>query len=186
MERGAPCANRQESRPHPLPSRRILTRPLPLALFSTHSRASGEYAQADGATNRGGAAGPLRALGGGSGSGGGSGGGPAESGRTAALAAPSAAALAPLPLSASASPSPPPTPPAPAPTPMGVVDSAAILAPVAGDMEAMNANLRAVVGDRHPMLVAAAEQIFGAGGKRLRPALVFLVARATADMMGLR
>ena len=82
---------------------------------------------------------------------------------------------------------PPPPPSLPSPsTPSGVVDSAAILAPVAEDMEAMNANLRAVVGDRHPMLVAAAEQIFGAGGKRLRPALVFLVARATADMMGLR
>eukprot|EP00850_Spirogloea_muscicola_P005902 SM000027S09683 [mRNA] locus=s27:774363:776257:+ [translate_table: standard] len=30
----------------------------------------------------------------------------------------------------------------------------------------------------------AAEQIFGAGGKRLRPALVLLVARATADLCG--
>ncbi|KAK9085596.1 hypothetical protein Sjap_026007 [Stephania japonica] len=31
-----------------------------------------------------------------------------------------------------------------------------------------------------------AEQIFGAGGKRLRPALVFLVSRATADLANLK
>jgi hypothetical protein len=141
--------------------------------------------------NRGGAAGPrggagpLRAvspLGGGPESVGGGASGP----RTSALAAPAAALAPPAP---PRTPSPPASPPAPASTAMassGVVDSAAILAPVAADMEAMNANLRAVVGDRHPMLVAAAEQIFGAGGKRLRPALVFLVARATAELMGLR
>ncbi|CAN1335516.1 Solanesyl diphosphate synthase 1, chloroplastic [Linum perenne] len=32
--------------------------------------------------------------------------------------------------------------------------------------------------------MSAAEQIFGAGGKRMRPALVFLVSRATAQMSG--
>ena len=51
------------------------------------------------------------------------------------------------------------------------------------DMDLMNANLRDVVGNRHPLLVQAAEQIFGAGGKKLRPALVFLVARATSELM---
>ncbi len=51
------------------------------------------------------------------------------------------------------------------------------------DMDLMNANLRSVVGKRHPLLVQAAEQIFGAGGKKLRPALVFLVARATSELM---
>jgi len=61
-----------------------------------------------------------------------------------------------------------------------------IVAPVAGDMEQMNRNLRTVVGSRHPMLVAAADQIFGAGGKKLRPMVVFLVARATAELGGLR
>jgi hypothetical protein len=66
------------------------------------------------------------------------------------------------------------------------VSSEAILAPVKSDMETMNANLRNVVGNRHPMLMAAADQIFGAGGKKLRPAIVFLVARATAELMGLR
>lgn len=61
-----------------------------------------------------------------------------------------------------------------------------IVAPVAVDMEQMNRNLRNVVGSRHPMLVAAADQIFGAGGKKLRPMVVFLVARATAELAGMR
>lgn len=33
--------------------------------------------------------------------------------------------------------------------------------------------------------MAAAEQIFSAGGKRLRPAMVFLVSKATAQLAGL-
>lgn len=57
-----------------------------------------------------------------------------------------------------------------------------IVAPVRGDLEQMNTNLRNVVGDRHPMLRAAADQIFGAGGKKLRPVIVFLMARATATL----
>lgn len=61
----------------------------------------------------------------------------------------------------------------------------AIMAPVASDLTALNENLRNVVGERHPMLRAAADQIFGAGGKKLRPVMVFLVARATAQLQGL-
>jgi len=38
------------------------------------------------------------------------------------------------------------------------------------------------VGGRHPMLMAAADQIFRAGGKRVRPALVLLVATAVEQM----
>ncbi|GAB4846684.1 sporulation-specific protein 2 [Ancistrocladus abbreviatus] len=34
--------------------------------------------------------------------------------------------------------------------------------------------------------MSAAKQIFGAGGKRMRPALVFLVSRATAELVGLK
>ncbi|MCI15849.1 solanesyl diphosphate synthase 2 chloroplastic-like, partial [Trifolium medium] len=37
----------------------------------------------------------------------------------------------------------------------------------------------------NPVLISAAEQIFSAGGKRMRPALVFLVSRATAELHGL-
>jgi geranylgeranyl pyrophosphate synthase len=34
--------------------------------------------------------------------------------------------------------------------------------------------------------MSAAEQIFGAGGKRMRPALVFLLSRATVEVVGLK
>lgn len=61
-----------------------------------------------------------------------------------------------------------------------------ISAPVVDDMVQMNSNLRHIVGDRSPMLMAAADQIFGAGGKKLRPMIVFLVARATAHMAGMK
>jgi all-trans-nonaprenyl-diphosphate synthase len=40
-------------------------------------------------------------------------------------------------------------------------------------------NLKQLVGNRHPILYAAAEHLFGAGGKHLRPAIVLLVSRAT-------
>lgn len=63
---------------------------------------------------------------------------------------------------------------------------ATIVAPVQEDMVQMNKNLKSVVGDRHPMLMAAAEQIFGAGGKKLRPLVVFLVAHSTAQLMGMK
>lgn len=43
-----------------------------------------------------------------------------------------------------------------------------------------------IVGSENPVLMSAAEQIFGAGGKRVRPALVFLVSRATAAISGLK
>jgi len=62
-------------------------------------------------------------------------------------------------------------------------DIAQITAPVAEDMEQLRLNLRDIIGRKNPLLLAAADQIFGAGGKRLRPVLVFLVARATAELM---
>ncbi|CAI9088905.1 OLC1v1023361C1 [Oldenlandia corymbosa var. corymbosa] len=43
-----------------------------------------------------------------------------------------------------------------------------------------------IVGAENPVLMSAAQQIFGAGGKRMRPALVFLVSRATAEIAGLK
>jgi all-trans-nonaprenyl-diphosphate synthase len=64
-------------------------------------------------------------------------------------------------------------------------DIAQITAPVADDMEQMRMNLRDIIGRKNPLLLAAADQIFGAGGKRLRPVLVFLVARATAKLQGM-
>lgn len=68
-----------------------------------------------------------------------------------------------------------------APVTMGQVS-----APVVEDMDICRQNLLNVVGERHPMLLAAANQIFSAGGKRLRPLIVLLVARATFPLTGLR
>ncbi|XP_074319226.1 solanesyl diphosphate synthase 1, chloroplastic-like [Silene latifolia] len=57
---------------------------------------------------------------------------------------------------------------------------------VADDLLTLNKNLQTIVGAENPVLMSAAEQIFGAGGKRMRPALVFLVSRATAQLAGLK
>ncbi|KAG2676286.1 hypothetical protein I3760_12G045900 [Carya illinoinensis] len=57
---------------------------------------------------------------------------------------------------------------------------------VAEDLGTLNQNLQNIVGAENPLLMSAAEQIFGAGGKRMRPALVFLVSRATAELVGLK
>ncbi|KAL2476472.1 Solanesyl diphosphate synthase 2 [Abeliophyllum distichum] len=57
---------------------------------------------------------------------------------------------------------------------------------VAEDLQTLNKNLQSIVGAENPVLMSAAEQIFGAGGKRTRPALVFLVSRATAEIIGLK
>ena len=55
----------------------------------------------------------------------------------------------------------------------------ALRAPVQREVQEVQEALRDVVGKRHPMMLAAAEQIFGAGGKRVRPLICLLVARAT-------
>jgi all-trans-nonaprenyl-diphosphate synthase len=54
-----------------------------------------------------------------------------------------------------------------------------LFAPVEADLEVLTENLKNLVGARHPILHAAAEHLFGAGGKRVRPAIVLLVARVT-------
>ncbi|KAF3794764.1 putative solanesyl-diphosphate synthase 3 [Nymphaea thermarum] len=66
------------------------------------------------------------------------------------------------------------------------VSMSSLLAAVADDLRMLNENLQSIVGAENPMLMSAAEQIFGAGGKRMRPALVFLVSRATSQMTGLK
>ncbi|XP_072955040.1 solanesyl-diphosphate synthase 2, chloroplastic-like [Typha angustifolia] len=68
----------------------------------------------------------------------------------------------------------------------GHVSLSLLLEVVADDLQKLNENLKSIVGAENPVLVSAAEQIFGAGGKRLRPALVFLVSRATAQFAGLK
>ena len=54
-----------------------------------------------------------------------------------------------------------------------------LFAPVEADLQILADNLKQLVGNRHPILYAAAEHLFGAGGKRIRPAIVLLISRAT-------
>ena len=53
-----------------------------------------------------------------------------------------------------------------------------LFAPVEADLDLLTDNLKNLVGARHKILYAAAEHLFGAGGKRIRPAIVLLLARA--------
>jgi all-trans-nonaprenyl-diphosphate synthase len=50
-----------------------------------------------------------------------------------------------------------------------------VFTPVEADLQVLTENLKNLVGARHPILYAAAEHLFGAGGKRLRPAIVLLI-----------
>lgn len=54
-----------------------------------------------------------------------------------------------------------------------------LFSPVEADLCLLAENLKNLVGARHPILYAAAEHLFGAGGKRVRPAVVLLISRAT-------
>ncbi|MEH2053861.1 solanesyl diphosphate synthase [Nostoc sp.] len=54
-----------------------------------------------------------------------------------------------------------------------------LFTPVEADLRLLADNLKQLVGNRHPILFAAAEYLFGAGGKRIRPAIVLLISRAT-------
>ncbi len=56
-----------------------------------------------------------------------------------------------------------------------------LLAPVENDLNILTDNLKQLIGARHPILGAAAEHLFEAGGKRIRPAIVLLVSRATTS-----
>jgi all-trans-nonaprenyl-diphosphate synthase len=59
-----------------------------------------------------------------------------------------------------------------------VATVAELLLPVEADLDALLADLRSLIGAGHPILQAAAEHLFAAGGKRLRPGLVLLISRA--------
>nr|YP_009243844.1 prenyl transferase [Sporolithon durum]AMK96086.1 prenyl transferase [Sporolithon durum] len=47
------------------------------------------------------------------------------------------------------------------------------------DLKILDSNLKKMIGARHPILYAAAEHLFDAGGKKIRPAIVLLVSKAT-------
>jgi all-trans-nonaprenyl-diphosphate synthase len=59
-----------------------------------------------------------------------------------------------------------------------VATVAELLQPVEADLDTMLADLRSLIGAGHPILQAAAEHLFAAGGKRLRPGIVLLLSRA--------
>lgn len=54
-----------------------------------------------------------------------------------------------------------------------------LFAPVEADLCELTENLKNLIGASHPLLYAAAEHLFGARGKRMRPAIVLLISRAT-------
>lgn len=60
-----------------------------------------------------------------------------------------------------------------------MTSATSLFSPVEADLRILSENLIQLVGTRHPKLFAAAQHLFGAGGKRLRPAIVLLVSRAT-------
>jgi all-trans-nonaprenyl-diphosphate synthase len=60
-----------------------------------------------------------------------------------------------------------------------MTSATSLFSPVEADLRLLTDNLKQLVGARHPILYAAAEHLFGAGGKRVRPAIVLLIARAT-------
>jgi len=60
-----------------------------------------------------------------------------------------------------------------------MTSATSLFAPVDADLSVLTENLKNLIGARHPILYAAAEHLFGAKGKRVRPAIVLLVSRAT-------
>jgi len=60
-----------------------------------------------------------------------------------------------------------------------MTSATSLFSPIEADLCLLSENLIQLVGKRHPILSAAAEHLFGAGGKRLRPAIVLLISRAT-------
>ncbi len=63
-----------------------------------------------------------------------------------------------------------------------MTSATSLFSPVEADLLILTENLKNLIGARHPILYAAAEHLFDAKGKRVRPAIVLLVSRAT--MMG--
>lgn len=60
-----------------------------------------------------------------------------------------------------------------------MTSATSLFSPVEADLRELTDNLKQLVGSRHPILYLAAEHLFGAGGKRVRPAIVLLISRAT-------
>nr|QCI07136.1 Prenyl transferase [Hypnea pannosa] len=54
-----------------------------------------------------------------------------------------------------------------------------MLLPIYKELLHLDKNLKKMIGAKNPILYAAAEHLFDAGGKRIRPAIVLLVAKVT-------
>jgi all-trans-nonaprenyl-diphosphate synthase len=70
-----------------------------------------------------------------------------------------------------------------------MTSATSLFSPVEVDLRLLSDNLKQLVskhfvGDRHPILSAAAEHLFDAGGKRVRPAIILLISRAMMVMQG--
>ena len=63
-----------------------------------------------------------------------------------------------------------------------MTSSTVLFSPVEADLQLLSDNLKKLVGARHPILYAAAEHLFSAKGKRVRPAIVLLISRALAEI----
>lgn len=48
------------------------------------------------------------------------------------------------------------------------------------ELKTVNSNLGTMAGPRHPILYAAADHLFQAGGKRIRPSIILLIGKATS------
>lgn len=51
--------------------------------------------------------------------------------------------------------------------------------PIKNELVILDTNLKKMIGAKNPILYAAAKHLFYAGGKRIRPAIVLLIAKAT-------
>ena len=60
-----------------------------------------------------------------------------------------------------------------------MTSATSLFSPVEADLDVLTENLKSLIGAKHPVLFAAAEHLFGTRGKRVRPAIVLLAARAT-------
>ena len=61
-----------------------------------------------------------------------------------------------------------------------------LLQPVENDLDDLILELKNLIGAGHPILQAAAEHLFSAGGKRLRPGIVLLISRAISPEINLK
>ncbi len=60
-----------------------------------------------------------------------------------------------------------------------MTSATSLFSPVEADLCLLSENLIKLVGTHHPVFFEAAQHLFAAGGKRVRPAIVLLVSRAT-------